>query len=104
MTTYEIPLTAESQRFRITLSGVEYQLAIQWRNAAEAGWVLDIADSSGAAIVKGIPLVTGCDLLEQYRHLGLTGTLWVQTTSDPDAVPTFDNLGDGAHLYWWAEG
>lgn len=104
MTTYEIPLTAEPQRFRITLSGVEYQLAIHWRNAAEAGWVLDIADSSGAAIVNGIPLVTGCDLLEQYRHLGFVGSLWVQTTADPDAAPTFDNLGTGSHLYWWTEG
>ncbi|WP_165667904.1 phage baseplate plug family protein [Metapseudomonas otitidis] len=43
-------------------------------------------------------LVTGCDLLAPYEHLGLGGVLWVQTTADPDAVPTFDNLGDGAKM------
>lgn len=103
MANYEIPLSAEGQRFSISLSGTEYQLRVQWRNAADAGWTLDISDSSGNAIVNGIPLVTGCNLLAPYGHLGFTGVLWVQTTADPDAVPTFDNLGDASHLYWWAE-
>lgn len=100
MATFEIPLVANPQRFQITLSGVEYQVAVQWRNADEAGWVLDLYDVSGVAILQGLPLLTGCDLLAPYEHLALGGQLWVQTTADPDAVPTFDNLGDGAHLYW----
>lgn len=100
MATFEIPLTATPQRFQITLSGTEYQLALAWRNAEEAGWTLDLFTVAGAPIIQGIPLVTGCDLLAPYEHLGLGGVLWVQTTADPDAAPTFDNLGDGAKLFW----
>jgi uncharacterized protein DUF6983 len=45
-------------------------------------------------------LVTGADLLAQYKHLGFTGALVVQTVSNPDAVPTFANLGDDGQVYW----
>lgn len=66
----------------------------------QGGWAVDIASSNGSPIVNGIPLVTGCDLLAQYRHLGFAGELRVQTSSDPDAVPTWANLGNQSHLYW----
>jgi predicted Zn-dependent protease with MMP-like domain len=101
MANFEIPLTPNPQRFNITLSGVQYRLAVVWRNAEQGGWVLDIADVNGNPIIQGIPLVTGANLLEQYDYLGLGGVLWCQTTDNPDAVPTFDNLGVGSHLYWW---
>lgn len=98
---FQIPIKAGApQRFSITLGGTEYRLTLRYLNVTEGGWVLDIADASGAAILLGIPLITGADLLAQYKYLGLGGRLWVQTTKDPDAVPTFDNLGDGAYLYW----
>lgn len=98
---YEIPLqTGVPQTFTATLSGVKYTLTLQYRNDVMGGWVLDIADSSGNPIVSGIPLVTGANLLAQYAYLGFTGGLYVQTTSDPDAVPTFTNLGDDGLLYW----
>ncbi|KAF1003691.1 MAG: hypothetical protein GAK36_00199 [Pseudomonas sp.] len=96
-------ITTPPEPFTITLSGTVYRLSVQWRNAEQGGWVLDIADSTGTAIVSGIPLVTGCNLLVAYAHLGFSGALWVQTTADPDAVPTYDNLGDGSHLYWWTD-
>lgn len=103
MANFEIPLTPTPQRFSITLSGVQYRLAVVWRNAEQGGWVLDVADANGNPIIQGIPLVTGANLLEQYEYLGLSGVLWCQTTDNPDAVPTFDNLGVGSHLYWWVE-
>lgn len=103
MANYEIPLTPDGQRFTITLSGTDYQLRVQWRNSTEGGWTLDIGDVSGKPIVNGIPLVTGCNLLAPYAYLGFTGGLWVQTTAEPDAVPTFENLGVGSHLYWWID-
>ncbi|MFJ7312515.1 phage baseplate plug protein [Pseudomonas sp. NPDC098747] len=103
MPSYEIPLTPDAQRFSVTLSGTQYQLTVQWRNSEQGGWVLDLADMKGQAIIQGIPLVTGVNLLEQYDHLGFTDALWVQTTADPDAVPTFENLGIGSHLYWYVE-
>lgn len=96
---YEIPLTAEPQRFAIALAGVTYRMRLAWREAAGGGWFLDIADPDAVPIVNGIPLVTGADLLEQYRHLGFVGSLVVQTDHDPEAVPTFDNLGSTSHLF-----
>lgn len=74
-----------------------------YQEAPDGGWILDILNSSdkpGRPIVCGIPLVTGANLLEQYSHLGISGELWVATDADPDAVPTFDNLGQAGRLYF----
>lgn len=101
MPTYsEIPLSATPQSFSITLSGGSYWLSVAYVAADQGGWVLDIADSQKVPILSGLPLVTGANLLDQYDYLGLPGRLWVQTLSDPDAVPTFDNLGGDAKLLW----
>ena len=100
MAVYVIPLSPTPQRFTINLGGIEYGLTVRYRNAMMGGWVVDIADRSGLPMVNGIPLVTGCDLLAQYSHLGFAGELMVQTDDAPDAVPTFENLGDLSHLYW----
>ncbi|WON76305.1 phage baseplate plug protein [Serratia sp. UGAL515B_01] len=96
----EIALTAENQRFRITLGSVEYRMTLLWRD--NAGWILDIASSTGTAIVNGIPLVTGTNLLQPYRHLGLNGALVVASDVDIYATPTKDNLGRAGHLYFIA--
>lgn len=100
---FEIPLQVGTpQTFSIALGGITYQLTFLYRNDTSGlgGWTIDIADSSGKPIVQGIPLVTGADLLAQYKHLGFTGALVVQTVSNPDAVPTFANLGDDGQVYW----
>lgn len=98
-TTVEIPLTPESQQLAVKINGTTYHLTVQWREADAGGWMLDIADSDDVRIVDGLPLVTGADLLAQHGHLNLGFELRVQTDHDPDAVPTFENLGINAHLY-----
>lgn len=100
MNIYEIPLSPDPQRFTVTLSGVDYRLTVQYRDAGGAGWMLDIADANNQALVSGLPLVTGVDLLSQYRHLEFGGRLWVQGSANPDEVPTFEDLGIGSHLFW----
>ncbi|ARP90328.1 hypothetical protein CAL14_08535 [Bordetella genomosp. 9] len=100
-TAYEIPLTADSQRFTITLAGVAYNLALTWRSGT--GWVLDIADANDAPLVSGIPLVTGTDLLGQFGHLGIGGKLIVLVDGDIASVPAYDNLGTEAKLYFVTE-
>jgi hypothetical protein len=104
----EIPLVSPPQTFSVTLNQVAYELTVRWRNPGAfsgetllpgAGY-LDIADANGNPIVQGIPLVTGADLLAQYEYLGIGGALFVQTDYDLNAVPTFENLGQTAHLYW----
>jgi hypothetical protein len=101
-TVYEIPLSPANQTFSVTLGNVEYRLAVTYRDAAEAGWLLDIADAENALIVAGIPLVTGADLLSPYGHLSIGGggKLYVSTDGDEYAVPTFADLGTLSHLYW----
>jgi len=99
-TIFTIPLSPTPQTFKITLGGVDYRLTFTYKDIEEGGWILDIADANSVPMILGIPLVTGVDLLAQYAHMGFGGELRVQTTQDPDAVPTFDNLGIDAILYW----
>lgn len=101
MTAYEIPLSADSQRFTITLAGVVYNLALTWRSGT--GWVLDIADANSAPLVSGIPLVTGTDLLGQFRYLGIGGKLAVLVEGDIAAVPDYSDLGTEGKLYFITE-
>lgn len=96
---YEVPLSPEPQRFNLTMAGADYICYAQW-NVPAACWVLSISDADEAAILHGIPLVTGIDLLAQYKHLGFGGSLLVQTDYDADAVPTFANLGVTGRLYF----
>lgn len=99
MTPYEVPLSASPQKLLIDLLGVTYSLTVRF-NSASSLWYLDIADALGNPILVGIPLVTGCDLLEQYAHLGINGSLYAQTDGDLSAPPTSDNLGTSSHLYF----
>ena len=82
------------------LSGTTYQMLVQWREAFAQCWLLDLSDQDGNALVSGIPLVPGHDLLEQFPDLAIPGQLWVSTDGDPEALPTFDNLGVQSHLYY----
>lgn len=98
-TALEIPLTAQAQRFGITLGTVDYILTTWW-NAAANCWMLSLHDANDNAIIDSIPLITGADLLEQFAYLGLGGQLIIQTDGDANAVPTYANLGTQGHLYW----
>ncbi len=99
MAAYRIPLSPEPQSLTVSLGGVEYRLTIRWLEADEGGWLLDIATSEGVDLVAGIPLVTGCDLLEPYDYLGIGGGLAVWSDGS-DLPPTPDNLGQGVELYF----
>jgi len=62
--------------------------------------VLYIADDTGNSLLSGIPLVTGADLLEQFSYIGIGGALVVQSSNDPNAVPTYEDLGTVGNLYF----
>ena len=99
---FEIPIQSPPQSFQATLGGTLYNLTLLYRNVpGGAGfWTLDIADAQSNPILQGIPLVTGADLLAQYDYLDFGGQLIVSTDNEPDAIPTFANLGTTSHLYW----
>lgn len=92
-TAYEIPLSAEPQRFSIELANVTYQLVVVWNPSLQC-WVLDINDENGVALVLGIPIVTGLDLLRQYAYLGFGGSLVVQTQGS--AIQVFEYDGNSS--------
>ena len=98
MNVYYVPLRDGPQTLTIAMSGVVYQLRIRYSARTDL-WVLDIADADGNSLVRGIPMVTGCDLLHQYRHLGFGGALVVRNAvTGTDDPPQFDELV-GALLY-----
>lgn len=99
MSAYRIPLSPEPQSLTVSLGGVEYRLTVRWVEAFEGGWLLDIALADGSELVAGIPLVTGCDLLEPYDYLGMGGGL-VAWADGSDLPPSIDNLGQGVELYF----
>lgn len=98
MAVYEIPLSAETQKFAIDLANVTYRMRLTWDEAAGGFWALDIAQADGTLLLAGIPLVTGTDLLEQHACLGFGGRLIVRTDRDAGEVPTLTGLGTTSHL------
>jgi len=100
---FEIPTSPTPQKFSVSLSGVTRELMLHWC-APAACWIVDIADETGAPILSGVPLITGADLLAQYAYLELAGAMLAQTDHDPDAVPTFANLGSTGHLFFASTG
>ena len=96
---YEVPLSPSPQTIKVPLGGTSYQLTFAWNQYA-ACWVMDMADSNGVAVITGMPVVTGLDLLAQYAYLQIAGRLLVQTDSNPDGVPTVANLGITGRVYF----
>lgn len=96
---YLIPLIAANQEFNISLAGVSYHLKVKWNKFSNA-WVLDIQDSQQNNILTGVPMVTGCDLLEQYGYLEIGGAMVVQSTNNPNLVPDYTTLGSTGNLFF----
>lgn len=92
----EIPLSPDNQRFTITLNGTTLQMSVTWR---ELFWCLDISDAAGTPLIMGLPLITGADLLAQYRHLRLGFSLYVSLDNPVNENPTKTDLGINSHLY-----
>ncbi len=90
---------ATPQTLQISLSGVLYSLRLYWNNINQY-WTMDISTTSGTVLVQGVPLVTGALLLSQYGYMGFPGDLFVQSSNNPDAVPTFSGLGTTSQLYY----
>lgn len=99
-TAVEIPFQAMPQRMTVTLGGTDYVLQTRW-NRPEACWTMDISDAGGNLLIGQLPLVTGVDLLSQFRYLGIAGSgaqLVVFSDHDFDAVPLFAELGVNGHV------
>ena len=93
LTGFVIPFSHRFFFFFYTVWTVIYTLRTRWSDPSQC-WLLDISDVDNSLIVGSIPMVTGADLLEQYRYLGFVGSLFAYTTQGPaDTVPTLAGLG-----------
>lgn len=93
----ELPLQARPQRFRAIIGGLGYRFTVQWCDPAQA-WRMDVSNDAGEALVNGLMLVTGCDIVEQFAYLGFNFKLAAYTDHAPEQVPTFENLGATGHV------
>jgi hypothetical protein len=102
MSAFPLPVSATAQSFFVQLVNVTYKITLRWNTVAVC-WVMDLADSEEVPLVQGIPIVTGTDLLAPYRYLGIGGGMVALTEGNPDAVPTFENLGAGGDVFFIAD-
>lgn len=92
-----------NQTYSLTVPGdrqnIAFVLTQSWN--AEAGyWTIGIYDQTMKAIVLGIPLLCGHDLLEQFQYLNI-GSLYVVNIGDPTIeIPDDKNIGQNFKLLW----
>jgi hypothetical protein len=85
--------TAPAQTQRVKLGAEYFTLTLRW-NERMGAWLLDVADSAEIAIVHGIVVRVGLNLLGRYPGRGLPeGALVAADTSGADADPGRDDLG-----------
>jgi hypothetical protein len=92
----EIPLSADNQQFATSIAGTTYSMRILWRGNC---WVMDLYNSSSTPLIQGVPLISGTNLLEQYRHMELGFALVVACDNPQQEYPTQYDLGTTSHLY-----
>lgn len=100
MTPFELPLSPEPQKFTIKLAGTQYKMRFYWN---ETVWCFDLSSIDETPILAGVPVVAGADLLGQYKHLGIGGSMLAQSDFDPHEPPTLDNLGETGRVYFIVE-
>lgn len=88
----------------MVLDGVRFRLET-YTNVVDSSWYLDLYDSDGNALVLGIALAVGLDLLFPYRHLEVPpGILFVSDQSGaPLTDPTLDSFNDEDHVLYYQE-
>lgn len=82
----------------MSASTSQLQFKTAWNDPAQC-WIVSLYDDNGNAIIEGMAMVTGANLLEQFAYLGLGFQLVVQSDNDPDEVPSYTTLGTTGHLY-----
>lgn len=95
--TFRIPLEPIPQEFALSLRGQRMIFVSRWNESQ--GWQLDIYTADRVPLVMNIPLVTGADLLGQYRYLGIEGVVLVYTRGNAFIPPTETNLGSESNIF-----
>jgi hypothetical protein len=94
-------LNPYGESFDVVINNRSVTMRTKWNDALGV-WCLDLGNSSDDWLIRNLALVTGDDLLGQYKHLGLGFALYAYVDGgegDPDS----ENLGTDGHLYAVAE-
>lgn len=99
-----IKLTADpNQSYTLVIPGDKNKLTLkiqQSYNRMAEYWTMDIYDSSSNALIMGIPMLPGYDLLAQYQYMGI-GSAMVVNTGDPSvSTPDSTSIADNFVLSW----
>jgi len=106
-TAYKVPLTPPCQFSLNTPLGV-FKYRVIWKDVPsgfsdddiqEAGWIIDVMDSTGVLLIAGVPMLPGQNLFAQDAYLGIP-SMWIVNQDFPDDAPTFANLGVTTNLYY----
>lgn len=97
----QIPVTSDpAQDFVINLGTAKWELYVRF-NDRGSFWTMDITDyNSQTALVTGMPLLLGCDLIAPYNLNNGSLIMYDATGSSKDAGP--DDLGSRVFLYWFS--
>lgn len=97
----ELPLSSDpAQRFTTQLGDKKYDFDVKYSDRSGV-WTMDMADNANkAAILSGIPLVLGQQLLEPY-NLSIGRMLVVDGTNQGKEAGS-DDLGSRVKLYWFS--
>lgn len=99
-TVQEFPLRPEAQKMTIQLGTSTYSVRFGWADSPEGGWFIDIGDVNGNALINGLPLTAGENILQQFDYLGIGGEIRVATDVDELREPTYDNLGSNGKVFF----
>jgi hypothetical protein len=99
-TVYEVPFTNRPQVLSTRLAGNRYSMKLIW-NVYTDCWIVDIYTEEGIALLCGMAIVTGADLLAQFRYLEIGGQLFATTDhTRGNMPPTFTDLGITGHVFF----
>ncbi len=95
----QLPVTSDpAQDFVIALGPATWELYVRF-NERQKVWTMDITDyNTKTALVTGMPIVLGCDLLDPYNLENGAMIALDSTGSGTDAGP--EALGDRVQVYW----
>jgi len=102
MAIIELPIRNDipSFSFRCDLDGETYTLSFR-HNSRKNRWTMDILTDAGEAIVTGIALLVGANLINMYQDDRLPpGFLFVLNTKDENEEPNRDNFADDVKLLY----
>jgi hypothetical protein len=99
-----LQLTADGEGHGIfNLGEIQIELVTRFNYSAEA-WMMDILNSDGIAILNGLVLVPGVDILKPYLEIKAQLGSLVPVCLNPEDYKNPDMLGTNVQLLWYPVG